>query len=528
MIGLSKPDFKKRLNKQGALNEDIVQAIESALPAARKQVVNISAQFRGDTTAETAHNIWKFLKKNIKYTKDGGAEQLVRLPGRFVYDGKGDCKSYSLFTAAVLSDLNLPVAFRYASYSDSTIPSHIYTVTKDENGKEIIVDAVWKYFNSEKKPRYKFDHPMNVYTLTGIESEDIGRTRRRRRRFKGLSFAKKLAFAPNRRAFRTLVAVNLFGLAKKLKRMNDRNPGTLKKFWEKRLGGKYSELMKSVKKGYNHYAKRHHKARMNGVSQWEQPLGIAPALAAVIAAAAPITTAIITLLKKNKVDSTEPGEPTLNETQYQSQQVTAENPPPDQVSGIYGKRKGRFARKVKRITLAPHRRALRYLIERNFRGLAYKAARTAKNAPNQLREKWEKLGGNYSQLLKSISKGLKRKRRGAIGATTATTGKTGGADWRALAATVIKALSSLFQKHGEPADGKYQPGESTFEKILAVADTAADKFGHTSVPADDLLTEGKVDAGAGESDEPKHTSFMPSPMVLLGVGTAAYIILKKK
>lgn len=547
MIGLPKPDGKNRLHKSNALNEDIVQAIEAALPAAAEQVKNIAEKFRGDSVLSTAKNIWTFLKKNIHYVKDGGNSQLVKMPSRFVADGTGDCKSYSLFTAAVLQALSLPASFRYASYSGSTIPSHIYTTTKDENGKEIIIDGVWPYFNSEKKPRYKFDHPMNVYTLTGTEDQDIGRSRRRRRR-RGLSLLKKLAFAPNRRAFRTLVAVNLFGLAKKLKRMHDSHPGTLKKFWEKRLGGKYKELLKSIKAGYNHYAKRHHKARMAGFesaySGEMQGIGIAPALAAVIAAAVPITTAIIPLLKKHGKDATEPGEPTLNETQYKSEEIKAENPPPqpEVMEGIYGRRRkrGRFAQRFKRLGLAPHRRAMRFLIATNFAGLAIKTARVAKNNPAALKSKWEKLGGRYPDLLKSISKGIARfKRRhkaglmGPEGAAFSAAGKAGsgskgGADYGALAATIIKALAGLFQKHGEPADGRFQPGESTFEKILAVADTAADKFGHTSVPADELIKEGKADEEAGKSDDPGGKGFRVSPLVWGGAALGTYLLLNKK
>lgn len=163
-----------RLEQQDAFNSDIINTIHKNLPTAVDQVKNIASRFKGNSRIATAQKIWDFLKTQIKYQKDPAGVQLVRLPNRFLKDGTGDCKSYSLFTGAVLSALGIPFSFRYTSYvPGSTIPTHIYVVTKNEAGQELIIDAVYSKFNAEKPFQYKKDVPMNVYTLSGVSSDSI-------------------------------------------------------------------------------------------------------------------------------------------------------------------------------------------------------------------------------------------------------------------------------------------------------------------------------------------------------------------
>jgi len=247
---LPKPDYVATLNYANAGNSDIRSIIHENFSQALAQTKEFAKQFHGHSAIDTAQKVWKFLKTHQHYTRDKDTDQLVRLPSRFVADGTGDCKSYALFAASILANLGLPVAFRYASYTNSSIPSHVYVVTKDENGNEIIVDGVWKYFNSEKKPSYKFDEPMRVYTLSGTQEWNehltgIGKHGRGKRKLK------KYGLAAPRRAFNTLLSLNAFGLAKKFARVARRNPGGLSKKW-KQLGGKPSSLQRSINRGLKH------------------------------------------------------------------------------------------------------------------------------------------------------------------------------------------------------------------------------------------------------------------------------------
>jgi hypothetical protein len=140
------------LERRNAENSDIIEVIEKNFPEAVQQTKRIAPAFEGKNRKESAYNVWKFLRDHVNYKVDPKGKQWVRLPNQFLTDGKGDCKSLSLFAAAVLSNLGMSVTFRYASYNlfDST-PTHVYVVTKDEGGNAIIVDAVWPLFNSQKK-----------------------------------------------------------------------------------------------------------------------------------------------------------------------------------------------------------------------------------------------------------------------------------------------------------------------------------------------------------------------------------------
>lgn len=308
------PDNIKTLNASNAFNSDIIQAIESAFSKAKEQTAVLSKHFKKSTREETAKAVWDFLKHQMKYERDADGSQLVRLPSRFVRGGVGDCKSFSLFAASILANLGFPVAFRYASYSHSAIPTHVYVVTSDETGKPIIVDGVWHSFNSEKAYRHKIDHVMNVYTLSGVEGEEIGKIRLKKffkKAFKGL---KKFGLALPRRAFRTLVAVNAGGLASKLARGLRKNPNAIFKKW-KQLGGSEYALKKSISKG----ARR---KRIGAIDP--DSIGAAAGLPAILAAAAPIIAAIVPLLKSLGVDKeAKQGEGTLDKIENAAQKASS-------------------------------------------------------------------------------------------------------------------------------------------------------------------------------------------------------------
>ena len=172
------PDNKVEINSINAINPDIITAIENNYSRSVKQVSNYAKQFRSDLgTHQTAYNVWCFLRKKIKYKKDGDTQK-IKLPSRFLADSRigSDCKSFSLFSAAVLGALNIPVSFRYTSYKeDDPTPSHVYITCQDEEGKEIIIDGCFNKFDEEKKYQYKIDHKMDVVTL----SDDVSKVRLR-------------------------------------------------------------------------------------------------------------------------------------------------------------------------------------------------------------------------------------------------------------------------------------------------------------------------------------------------------------
>jgi len=133
-------------------NADLRAAIMAAVPEAVEQTKQLAPYFKTTSDRETAKKIFDYLKQNVKYKADD-YRQVIQLPSAIMQPGSvTDCKSLSLFTAAILQNLGIPWHFVLASYTDSPIPGHIYAQT--DSG--VIIDVVWGKFNSEKKPKYKY------------------------------------------------------------------------------------------------------------------------------------------------------------------------------------------------------------------------------------------------------------------------------------------------------------------------------------------------------------------------------------
>ena len=160
------------LVKTNATNGELQRAIEAAIPQATKQAATFADRYKGKNELETCKKIFNFLKNDINYKADG-ANQQVRLPSGLMRTKQGDCKSYSVFTSAVLSNLGIPHKLVYASYDpkDPT-PSHIYVMT--DSG--CIIDAVYGKFNAEKKATFKKYKPMNISYIAGVKPRKIGRS----------------------------------------------------------------------------------------------------------------------------------------------------------------------------------------------------------------------------------------------------------------------------------------------------------------------------------------------------------------
>ena len=153
--------------KRNASNMDLQRAIEAAIPTAVAQMKQRSNEFKGKTESETCKKIFDYLKNQITYKADG-SEQQVRVPSGLIRTRQGDCKSYSVFTSAVLTNLGIPHKLVYASYDpqDST-PTHIYVITN----KGCIIDAVYGKFNAEKKASNKKYKDMNISYISGVKSQ---------------------------------------------------------------------------------------------------------------------------------------------------------------------------------------------------------------------------------------------------------------------------------------------------------------------------------------------------------------------
>ena len=291
--GMPKALMLNEVNYSSGSNDNIITTIHNALPAAIKQVKNIAPTFKGDNDLETAKNIWTFLKSNIKYKADTVASQDIKLPSRFLKDGVGDCKSYSLFTAAILSSLNIPFCFRYTSYdiTDST-PGHVYVVANNRTNP-IIIDGVWKEFGTEKKYYYKKDVDMQIRTLSGIDYETrkhtingqpVGNIFRsikegakdifnavattvRKVGNELIDTAKEVTLAPARGSFLLLVKLNVANLATLLDKVaNSPKRQELINRWNS-LGGEWRFLETEIRVGKNKKPPLGFKIKGNGIGR---------------------------------------------------------------------------------------------------------------------------------------------------------------------------------------------------------------------------------------------------------------------
>ncbi len=146
--------------------------------------------------------------------------------------------------------------------------------------------------------------------ILGAPYVDLGALgKRKKRKSKIWNFIKKIGLAPVRASFLLLVRINLFGLASKMKQGLAKGAKILQ-LWKK-LGGKADKLKKAILKGAAIREKRLAKKKAKGIKGADDlslaeadsilgALGAAP-LAAVLAAAVPVVTAVLTVLKKSGV-----------------------------------------------------------------------------------------------------------------------------------------------------------------------------------------------------------------------------------
>jgi len=320
---IGSPEFKNNLNSSYGSNSDIIKSLNSALPKAYKEVLLIAPYFKGKTPEETSYKIWYFLKNKIAYIKDKAGYQFIKLPRRMLNEKNADCKSKSLFTAAVLKQIypKAKIFLRYASYSNINVPTHVYTVMI-LNNKTYLIDSVYKAFNEEKQFNYKNDYEMKIYTLSGFDDNETinGRKERKQKRQerretrkekrqekradrksgKKPSTVKKVALAAPRAAFLGILALNVKGLATKLNKAISINPAKVQELWTKKLGGEFEQLKKVAEKGST-------RKMIGYIPDYEKDdyylgqrsiLGEPVSTATAVATAAPVILAVVSLLKQ--------------------------------------------------------------------------------------------------------------------------------------------------------------------------------------------------------------------------------------
>lgn len=299
-----KYDNKTTTVKSGANTQDIINALEAAVPRAVTEVVVNSNRFPKPTgnPVQDAKKAAEFIRDNVKYKADGYRYQDIQLPARMLAGTKqADCKSFSLASVAQCLAAGHRCGFRFASYRPNKIPTHVYFWILDNSGKKFTFDPTIR--NLKESPKATNTIDMELRYMTGVDDfPEIGKKGR----------GKKIFLAPARGAFLSLIALNVRGLATKLARTKN-----AKQFWEK-LGGDYNKLKKAVDKAKgkkpifgkgkglkgieNTYTEYYETYQAEGIGVVD-----VAAIAGFLATAGPVLIAVQNLFKKEGIPDGEEG-----------------------------------------------------------------------------------------------------------------------------------------------------------------------------------------------------------------------------
>lgn len=166
-----KPKGETKVIKRFAQLEDTLELMRQVTFSTLEDTRQIAKVLTGETVRETCHNIWKFCFKYLQYTKDEQGKEQVRRPSRTWMDRERgiDCDCMSVFIGSILSNLNIPFAFRLARYQSPEF-EHVYPIAYADQ-EIIILDAVVHAFDTEVSYSQIKDVKMELQYLNGFESE---------------------------------------------------------------------------------------------------------------------------------------------------------------------------------------------------------------------------------------------------------------------------------------------------------------------------------------------------------------------
>ena len=160
--------------------ENIIQVIMKVCDKMHlaKQVKKLSASFKG-SDYEKCRAVWQWVREHIPYVPDPVGTQIIKHPARtyeYALNGEGsDCKSMTVFVRFCLENMGIPVKIRFSSYVKSHRIQHVYCVAVID-GKEVIVDTVYEYFDLESPYTYKKDKKPSmtkIVEIAGLQGKPI-------------------------------------------------------------------------------------------------------------------------------------------------------------------------------------------------------------------------------------------------------------------------------------------------------------------------------------------------------------------
>jgi len=297
-------------------NDKLVNVLLSLFPLAVSQTKNISKFFRGINPEQSARNIYNFLRQEITYKADDSLEQRPKLPSALINTGVGDCKSYALFSSAIMYNLYNNAQLEFCSDVSYTNPTHIYGAYNN-----LVIDGTYKNFNKRiPNIKYKKTYNMQIDSITGKRyNEDpiegwlkdaINKVKDTVKKAADTAgdlvrdpkqAARKLYLAIPRQAFLGLVSLNVRSFATKL----NRNRNTALSLWTNKAGGTASALNRAINDGMKKRAifGNYYELQRDGFVPINYGIGepvTAATITASITAAVPVIVILNTALKESK------------------------------------------------------------------------------------------------------------------------------------------------------------------------------------------------------------------------------------
>lgn len=535
---------KQIIRHTKAYNGDLRAQIESDFLLAKYQTKKFADRFKGADRRSTAKNVHDFIRRNFIYLKDAPENQQIKLPSRLLKDLTGDCKSVSLFAAAILSNIGLPVSFKYASYDKKQpTPSHIYVTTQDESGNEIIVDGTAPTFDFEKPPAHSFYKDLNMKVVTLSDEVLADQV------LAGEVLADEhLAAEAGKVFFQRMRKMRPDQRKRFLGKFSPRNRGKLmqslrsqsKLMKMRRAGGRVAIQEDPYDPFYEEYDEVYVEEPINGKFKRKRQAKKAAKKEAKAKGASKrqARKAGQAAKKQVKLESAKPGsrKERVLKRKVQKKTIKATTEGKEKKAAMKDFRKnvrrpqvkeaakkvGKFLNKINPV-LATGRGAFLALVRLNMRGMASKMAKGQELGKiGEVRKKWEKMGGKWSRMEKAINKGKGRKAllgkgKGldGIGDGGISAGVAGAAAAPVLAAIIPLLKKFLGKEDQDELDGlnSEAQADAKMPKLKQFVEKVKD-WVEDHPAAGDLLEQGQ-DAlddylqdrfGQAEGDEPMEPS----------------------
>lgn len=162
---IPKSDGNSTAPRTGGLQDTIAQ-IQATYRKSRPQVKQLATFLKAETLEQSAYNIWHFLKTQVQYKLDPSGTEEIRTAARSWDDRyKGvDCEDFSIFVAALLSEMGFKPVFEIVAFNGKPNFGHIFVTVGD-----YIVDVVMGQFNQLPKNITK---TMQIKELSGVPAAD--------------------------------------------------------------------------------------------------------------------------------------------------------------------------------------------------------------------------------------------------------------------------------------------------------------------------------------------------------------------